>query len=133
MTAAVAALWRVTGLVDAHDLAVSTATEFIYQPGWFSIITALVAGAAGTLSLTSAKSAALVGVFIIGHHHPGRRQRGAGPGLRQLSRGGRLALQLVINLTGIVLAAYLVLLARGRARTPSDQEGRRARRQDQAG
>src|SRR6185503_12465121 len=64
VTSAVAVLWRVTGLVSQQDLAASTGTEFIYQPGWFSIITALVAGAAGTLSLTSAKSAALVGVFI---------------------------------------------------------------------
>src|ERR1700759_4697272 len=38
--AAVAILWRVTGLVSEHDLAASTGTEFIYQPGWFSIITA---------------------------------------------------------------------------------------------
>ena len=64
VTAAVAVLWRVTGLVSEHDLAASTGTEFIYQPGWFSIITALVARAAGMLSLISARSAALVGVFI---------------------------------------------------------------------
>ncbi|MGH3261526.1 MAG: DUF389 domain-containing protein, partial [Trebonia sp.] len=64
ITSAVAVLWRATGLVSVHDLTASTGTEFIYKPGWFSLITALVAGAAGTLSLTSAKSAALVGVFI---------------------------------------------------------------------
>src|SRR5512146_2075092 len=64
VAAAVAALWRASGLVHAHDLATSTQTEYIYHPGWFSIITALVAGAAGTLALTSAKSAALAGVFI---------------------------------------------------------------------
>src|SRR6185437_3586810 len=52
VTCAVAFLWRVTGLVSESDLSASTGTEFIYQPGWFSIITALVAGAAGTLSLT---------------------------------------------------------------------------------
>jgi uncharacterized membrane protein len=63
-TAVVAVLWRATGLVNAGNLAHSTRTEYIYQPGWFSLITALVAGAAGMLSLTSAKSAALVGVFI---------------------------------------------------------------------
>ncbi len=63
-TAVVAVLWRATGLVNAGNLAHSTGTEYIYRPGWFSLITALVAGAAGMLSLTSAKSAALVGVFI---------------------------------------------------------------------
>jgi uncharacterized hydrophobic protein (TIGR00271 family) len=118
VTSAVAVLWRVTGLVSQQDLAASTGTEFIYQPGWFSIITALVAGAAGTLSLTSAKSAALVGVFISVTTIPA-----AGNGALALVFGrfhdaGGSALQLLINLTGIVLAAYLVLLIRSRPRRP---------------
>jgi uncharacterized hydrophobic protein (TIGR00271 family) len=121
VTAAVAVLWRVTGLVSEHDLAASTGTDFIYQPGWFSIITALVAGAAGTLALTSAKSAALVGVFISVTTIPA-----AGNGALALVFGrfhdaGGSALQLIINLTGIVVAAYLVLLARGHSRRPDER------------
>jgi uncharacterized hydrophobic protein (TIGR00271 family) len=121
VTAAVAVVWRVTGLVNEHDLAASTGTEFIYEPGWFSIITALVAGAAGTLSLTSAKSAALVGVFISVTTIPA-----AGNGALALVFGrfhdaGGSALQLLINLSGIVLAAYLVLLARGHSRAPDER------------
>jgi uncharacterized hydrophobic protein (TIGR00271 family) len=124
VTAAVAVVWRATGLVDAGDLAHSTGTDFIYQPGWFSLITALVAGAAGTLALTSAKSAALVGVFISVTTIPA-----AGNGALALVFGrfhdaGGSALQLLINLTGIVLAAYLVLLARGRSREPGDRADR---------
>ena len=116
-----AVLWRATGLVSEQDLAASTTTEFIYQPGWFSIITALVAGAAGTLSLTSAKSAALVGVFISVTTIPA-----AGNGALALVFGrfhdaAGSALQLLINLTGIVLAAYLVLLARGRSRRSEER------------
>jgi uncharacterized hydrophobic protein (TIGR00271 family) len=129
VTAAVAAIWRVTGLVDAHDLAASTGTEFIYQPGWFSIITALVAGAAGTLSLTSAKSAALVGVFISVTTIPAAGNAALALVFGNYHEAAGSALQLVVNLTGIVLAAYLVLLARGRARTPAEQEQRRTRRQ----
>jgi hypothetical protein len=34
------------------------------------------------------------------------------------------ALQLVINLTGIVAAGYLVLLARGHSRVPDDRPSR---------
>ena len=121
VTAAVAVLWRATGLVSEHDLAASTGTEFIYQPGWFSIITALVAGAAGTLSLTSAKSAALVGVFISVTTIPA-----AGNGALALVFGrfhdaAGSALQLLINLTGIAVAAYLILLARGHSRTPDQR------------
>ena len=124
ITAAVAVLWRATGLVSEHDLAASTGTDFIYRPGWFSIITALVAGAAGTLSLTSAKSAALVGVFISVTTIPA-----AGNGALALVFGrfhdaAGSALQLLINLTGIVVAAYLVLLARGHSRTPDERPER---------
>jgi len=115
VTSAVAVLWRAGGLVDARNLANSTGTEYIYQPGWFSLITALVAGAAGMLSLTSAKSAALVGVFISVTTIPA-----AGNGALALVFGryhvaAGSALQLLINLTGIVAAGYLVLLARARA------------------
>jgi hypothetical protein len=39
VTAAVAAVWRASGLVHASDLATSTGTEFIYHPGWLSLIT----------------------------------------------------------------------------------------------
>ena len=127
VTVAVAVLWRATGLVSEHDLAASTGTEFIYQPGWFSIITALVAGAAGTLSLTSAKSAALVGVFISVTTIPA-----AGNGALALVFGrfhdaAGSGLQLLINLTGIVVAAYLVLLARGHSRTPDERPERAVR------
>jgi uncharacterized hydrophobic protein (TIGR00271 family) len=123
-TAVVGIVWRATGLVDAHNLVNSTGTEYIYQPGWFSLITALVAGAAGTLALTSAKSAALVGVFISVTTIPA-----AGNGALALVFGrfhdaAGSALQLLINLTGIVAAAYLVLLARGHSRIPDDRPDR---------
>jgi len=39
-------------------------TEFIYSPNTWSFIVALIAGAAGVLSLTSAKTGGLSGVFI---------------------------------------------------------------------
>jgi uncharacterized hydrophobic protein (TIGR00271 family) len=124
VTAVVAVVWRATGLVSGHDLTASTGTEFIYEPGWFSIITALVAGAAGTLSLTSAKSAALVGVFISVTTIPA-----AGNGALALVFGrfhdaAGSGLQLLINLSGIVAAAYLVLLARGHSRTPDERPER---------
>jgi uncharacterized hydrophobic protein (TIGR00271 family) len=124
VTSVVAVLWRASGLVDARSLLNSTGTEYIYQPGWFSLITALVAGAAGTLSLTSAKSAALVGVFISVTTIPA-----AGNGALALVFGrfhdaGGSALQLLINLTGIIAAAYLVLLARRHSRVTGQRPDR---------
>jgi uncharacterized hydrophobic protein (TIGR00271 family) len=111
----------VTGLVSESDLSASTGTEFIYQPGWFSIITALVAGAAGTLSLTSAKSAALVGVFISVTTIPAAGNLALALVFGRFHDAAGSALQLLINLTGIVLAAYLVLLSRGRSRRPDER------------
>ena len=124
VTAAVAVVWRVTGLVSADALANSTGTEFIYQPGWFSILTALVAGAAGTLSLTSAKSAALVGVFISVTTIPAAGNLALTLVFGRFHEAGGSALQLVINLTGIVISSYLVLLARDRSRSPGERTGR---------
>jgi uncharacterized hydrophobic protein (TIGR00271 family) len=123
-TAVVAVLWRATGLVNAGDLAHSTGTEFIYQPGWFSLITALVAGAAGMLSLTSAKSAALVGVFISVTTIPAAGNLALALVFGRFHDAAGSALQLVINLTGIVAAGYLVLLARGHSRVSDDRPSR---------
>ena len=114
VTAAVAALWRATGLVDPQDLVGARQTEFIYHPGWFSLITAIVAGAAGTLSLTSAKSAALIGVFISVTTIPAAGNVAVGLVFGQWGEAAGSLLQLAINLTGIVAAAYLVLLAQSR-------------------
>lgn len=52
------------GLIDAAVISSLQQVDFIYQVGPFSLILALLAGAAGMLSLTSARSAVLIGVFI---------------------------------------------------------------------
>ena len=124
VTAAAGLLWRAAGLVNAHSLASSTGTEFIYQPGWFSLITALVAGAAGTLALTSAKSAALVGVFISVTTIPAAGNGALALVFGRFHEAAGSALQLLINLTGIIVASYLVLLARGHSRIRGQQTGR---------
>jgi len=66
MTITALATWVAvqTGLASDQLVELNTQTEFIYQPGVLSFIVALLAGAAGMLSLTSRNSAALVGVFI---------------------------------------------------------------------
>ncbi|MFB9307950.1 hypothetical protein BJY17_002581 [Agromyces hippuratus] len=48
-----------------HPLATShPLTEFIWEPGPLSYVVGFLAGIAGVLSLTSAKSGALIGVLI---------------------------------------------------------------------
>ena len=103
-----------TGLASDDLVELNTQTEFIYKPGVLSLIVALLAGAAGMLSLTSRNSAALVGVFIsvIGHHGSGGGYVAVGGVLGEWSQVWGSAVQLLINLAGIVVAAVAMLLAR---------------------
>ena len=52
------------GWIEVTSTRELTDVDFIFQVGPLSFVVALFAGAAGMLSLVSAKSAALVGVFI---------------------------------------------------------------------
>ena len=64
VTAAATVIFDLTGLLTAGALDRLDDVEFIYQVGPFSFIIAVLAGVAGMLAITSAKSASLVGVFI---------------------------------------------------------------------
>ncbi|MCG8921935.1 DUF389 domain-containing protein [Lentzea sp. CC55] len=101
-------------LLDRETLLHGTESEFIYQFGPFSLIVALLAGAAGMLSMTSAKSAALVGVFISVTTVPAAGYAALAAVLGVWDRVGPAVAQLGINLIGIVVAAALVLLIRKR-------------------
>ncbi len=103
---------RAAGLIHPSDLAGHRETEFIYHPGWFSLITALVAGAAGMLSLTSSKSAALVGVFISVTTIPAAGNAAVAGVLGKWPETGLSLAQLAINLAGIVAAGVLTLVLR---------------------
>ncbi|MBT1001015.1 DUF389 domain-containing protein [Paenarthrobacter sp. DKR-5] len=98
------------GLVDTGFLEQgASATDFIYHPGPFSLIVALLAGAAGMLSLIARKSSALVGVFISVTTVPAAGFVAVALVLGQPDKALGSAVQLVVNLVGIVLAAVLVL------------------------
>ncbi|NUR02895.1 MAG: DUF389 domain-containing protein [Streptomyces sp.] len=86
-------------------------TNFIYAPDWFSFVVAVLAGAAGTLSLTSAKSGALVGVAISVTTVPAAANAAVALIYSDGNQAGRSSVQLLLNLLGIVLAGTLTLLA----------------------
>lgn len=112
-TGLLSALARLAGLISPDDITGShRETEFIYHPGWFSLITALVAGTAGMLSLTSSKSAALVGVFISVTTIPAAGNAAVAGVLGQWGESWRSVAQLAINLAGIVAAGFATLAAR---------------------
>jgi uncharacterized hydrophobic protein (TIGR00271 family) len=111
VTAVATLLFDAVGLLDATSLDALDQVDFIYQVGWFSFIVALLAGAAGMLALTSAKSAALVGVFISVTTVPAAAFASVALVEGRLAEAAGSALQLVVNIAGIVLAAIAVLLA----------------------
>jgi len=84
-------------------------TGFIWHPDRWSFIVALVAGAAGVLATTTAKSAAMVGVFISVTTVPaaGNLALALATWAPDEVRGS--ASQLVVNIAGMVLAGTMTL------------------------
>jgi uncharacterized hydrophobic protein (TIGR00271 family) len=86
-------------------------TNFIYRPDAFSFVVAVLAGIAGTLSLTSAKSGALVGVAISVTTVPAAANAAVAFTYDEYRQAWGSSEQLLLNLLGIVLAGTLTLLA----------------------
>ncbi|MEW2413530.1 DUF389 domain-containing protein [Streptomyces sp. NPDC046866] len=85
-------------------------TSFIWRPDPFSFVVALLAGAAGVLSLTSARSGALVGVAISVTTVPAAANAAVALSYGEFAQMRGSAEQLVLNLAGIVLSGCLTLL-----------------------
>jgi uncharacterized hydrophobic protein (TIGR00271 family) len=106
---------RATGLIDS-DFSSSTQPliEFITRPDAFSFIVAAFAGTAGVLSLTSAKSGALVGVLISVTTIPAAANVGVAAATANWSDWRGAMAQLAINLTAIALAGVSTLFIQRR-------------------
>lgn len=118
VTAVATALGEAGGLFGRDSIDHLDQVDFIYSVGPFSLIVALLAGAAGMLSLTSTKSAALVGVFISVTTVPAAGFAAVAAVLGDWGRAAQSGTQLMINLAGIVLAAATVLWLRHRRGEP---------------
>ncbi len=93
----------------AHDL-----TGFISKPDFFSFTVAFAAGIVGMLSLTNAKSGALIGVLISVTTIPAASNIGVAAAYGDWDQATGAAEQLAINLTTIVLAGVLTLFIQRR-------------------
>jgi uncharacterized hydrophobic protein (TIGR00271 family) len=96
-------------LSSTHQL-----TGFISQPDFFSFFVAFVAGTVGILSLTNAKSGALIGVLISVTTIPAASNIGVAAAYGDWHDAGGAAGQLAINLTSIVVAGVLTLYVQRR-------------------
>jgi uncharacterized hydrophobic protein (TIGR00271 family) len=79
-------------------------TEFISDPDFFSFLVAYLAGTAGVLSLTSAKSGALIGVLISVTTIPAAANIGVAAAFGDWPEWGGAMGQLSLNLSAILLA-----------------------------
>jgi uncharacterized hydrophobic protein (TIGR00271 family) len=89
-----------------HDFAAEDHpfTQFISDPDFFSFVVAYLAGMAGVLSLTSAKSGALVGVLISVATIPAAANVGVAAAFGDWPEFGGALGQLGLNLSAILLA-----------------------------
>jgi uncharacterized hydrophobic protein (TIGR00271 family) len=129
VTALLALAARGAGWIDPSSLtAPRPLTGFIWKPDRWSFVVALLAGAAGTLSLTAGRSNALVGVFISVTTVPAAGNLALAVALWVPQEMGGAAAQLAVNLTGMLVAGSLTLLVQRavwrrvpRRRAPSDR------------
>ncbi len=99
------------GWIDADTLtAARPATGFITSPDKWSFIVAFIAGIAGVLALTSAKSGSLVGVFISVTTVPAAGNLALAIALANGSEIGRSLTQLSVNVAALLLAGILTML-----------------------
>ena len=113
MALTVGATWLLTaaGLIDRSMLADERPlVDFIWRPDALSWVVGFLAGVAGMLSLTSAKSGTLVGVLISVTTVPAAANAAVAIayGVREEATGS--ALQLVINVAAIIVAGVLTLV-----------------------
>jgi uncharacterized hydrophobic protein (TIGR00271 family) len=113
MAATVILTWILTaiGLLNESMLiAERPLTSFIWKPDALSWIVGFLAGIAGMLALTSAKSGALVGVLISVTTIPAAANVAVALAYWVPSEAMGSAIQLVINLSSIAVAGTLTLL-----------------------
>jgi NADH:ubiquinone oxidoreductase subunit K len=99
---------RAAGLEPrAYALGIRPVSDLINSPNWFSFIVAALAGVVGVVSLTDARSATLIGVFISVTTIPAASDIGVSLAFGSDSEAGGSALQLLLNVT--VLAAVAIV------------------------
>lgn len=110
ITSLAALVGRALGWISLEDVTGQRpGTDFIYAPDKWSFVVALIAAAAGVLSLTSSKVGGLSGVFISVTTVPaaGNMALGIAFGVGHEIWGS--AAQLLLNLTGMTIAGWATL------------------------
>ncbi|WP_067659428.1 DUF389 domain-containing protein [Nocardia harenae] len=109
ITLAATLCWEQFGWITLTGFEAARNVDFIYRVGPFSLVVAVLAGAAGMLALCTAKSAALVGVFISVTTVPAAGFAVVASTIGEWHVAIMSIGQLAVNLAGIVVAGVLVL------------------------
>lgn len=123
LAAAAAALvatvvFRITDLAPAtYAITNRQLTAFIARPDGMAAVVAVLAGIVGMLALTEARSGALIGVLVSVTTIPAAANMGVATAYGQWPELGGAALQLVVNVAGLVVAGLATLVVQSRATT----------------
>lgn len=110
VTALLVAVASAASLVDAEAITgPRPGTEFIYTPNVWSFIVAIIAAAAGVLSMTSSLSTGIIGVFISVTTIPAAGNVALGLVFGEWHQVAGSAAQLGINVTGMAIAGWVTL------------------------
>jgi uncharacterized hydrophobic protein (TIGR00271 family) len=128
ITTLLALLAQALGWITAFDVTrPRPGTGFIYTPDKWSFIVALIAAAAGVLSVTSAKLHGLSGVFVSVTTVPAAGNIALGVALGVGHEVWGSLLQLAINLTGMAIAGWVTLAIQQKTWTRMSIRRRRSR------
>lgn len=108
--------FRATGLAPAlYDLSDRELTAFISHPDGMAAVVAVLAGIVGMLALTESRSGSLIGVLVSVTTIPAVANMGVATAYGEWSEVAGSALQLGINVTGLVVAGVVTLMVQSRA------------------
>ncbi|AYF76065.1 DUF389 domain-containing protein [Nocardia yunnanensis] len=110
LTIVLALIGRLLGWITiAQVTGPRPATHFIYTPDKWSFIVAVIAGGAGVLAITSAKSLGLAGVFISVTTVPAAGNIALGVAVADGATVWGSVAQLLVNIAGMALAGWATL------------------------
>jgi uncharacterized hydrophobic protein (TIGR00271 family) len=96
---------------DAYRRGIRPVSEFINNPDLFSVITAVLAGIVGVVSLTEARAGALIGVFISVTTIPAAAELGLSIAFQHWRDAAGSAEQLLLNVILLIAVGALSLRA----------------------
>ncbi|MBA2609244.1 MAG: DUF389 domain-containing protein [Actinobacteria bacterium] len=97
-----------------YDLSDRELTAFISHPDGLAAVVAVLAGVAGMLSLTEARTGTLVGVLVSVTTVPAIANIGLAAAYTEAPEVGGAALQLAVNVAGLITAGIVTLIIQAR-------------------